>query len=217
MNSSRSKSEMQRRDDPPFWKLWLLASRVLHKVKSRLLAGLFNAPNLYLGRGCVVHGARRISFGRNVYARSNLWLEAVVRYRGQQFTPAIEIGDNVSFSDSVHVTCIHSIILKKGILMGSRVYISDHNHGIYKGVGQSHPSEPPADRQLGGGGPVIIGENVWIGDNAVLLGPLVIGDGAVIASNSVVKHDVAPHTIVAGIPARPVKRFDEATGTWNRI
>lgn len=207
----------RRWDDPPVWAFWLLASRIIHKVKSKLLAQLFHAPGLYLGRGCVVRGVGHIRFGCNVYAHSNLWLEAVVQYRDQQFTPTIEIGDDVSFSDSVHVTCIQSIILKKGILMGSRVYISDHNHGIYKGPGQSHPAEPPSRRRLGGGGPVIIGENVWIGDNVIILGPLVIGDGAVIASNAVVRQDVAPQTIVAGIPAKPIKRFDEATGTWNRL
>jgi acetyltransferase-like isoleucine patch superfamily enzyme len=217
MDSSLSKPGAQQWNDPLLWKLWLLVTRAFHKIKSRVLAGLFRAPHLYLGRGCVVHGAHRISFGRNVYANSNLWLEAVVRYRDQHFAPTIEIGDNVSFSDSVHITCIHSIILKKGVLMGSRVYVSDHNHGVYKGIGQSHPAEPPAQRQLGGGGPVIICENVWIGDNAIILGPLMIGHGAIIAANSVVTRDVAPQTIVAGIPARPIKCFDEATGTWNRI
>jgi acetyltransferase-like isoleucine patch superfamily enzyme len=217
MNTTSRQPDAHRWNDPIPWEFWLLGSRAFHKVKSILLAGVFSAPGLYLGRGCVIRGSRYISLGRNVYAHSNLWLEAVVQYCDQRFAPSIEIGDEVCFSDGVHVSCIEKIILKKGILMGSRVYISDHNHGVYKGPSQSHPDQPPAHRQLGGGGPVTIGENVWIGDNVIIIGPLVIGDGAVIASNSVVKGDVAPRTIVAGAPAKPIKRFNEATGAWNRI
>ena len=202
-------------DNPALWRFCILLPRIVHKVKSHLLAKLFKAPGLYLGRGSTVRGVNHITFGRNLYAHGNLWLEAVAEYRGQRFSPRIEIGDNVSFSDGVHITCIHSIVLKPGILMGSRVYISDHNHGIYKGDFQSHPSEPPSFRQLGGGGRVIIGENVWIGDNVVIVGPVVIGDGAIIGANSFVNKDVAPQTIVGGITAKALKHFDVPSNTWS--
>lgn len=217
MTTFRLNFHSRRWSDPPLWMLWLLASRMAHKMKSKVLAWLFHAPGLYLGRGCVVRGARCITFGRNVYAHGNLWLEAVVRYRDQEFTPQIEIGDDVAFSDSVHVSCIQSIVVKRGVLIGSRVYISDHNHGIYKGLDQSCPDVPPARRRLGGAGAVIIGGNVWIGDNVIILGPAVIGDGSIIASNSVVRQDVPARTIVAGTPARPIKCFDEISGAWDRI
>jgi acetyltransferase-like isoleucine patch superfamily enzyme len=55
--------------------------------------------------------------------------------------------------------------------------------------------------------PVVIGSDVWIGDRVIILpGCRTIGDGAVIGAGSVVTHDVPPFTIVAGAPARPVKR-----------
>jgi len=205
------------RANPFLWTAFLLASRLFQKTKSILLALLFDAPGIYLGKGSVVRGANCILFGRNFYAHGNLWLEAVLRYSNQRFDPLIQIGDNVSCSDGVHITCIHSVSLGNGVLLGSRVYISDHNHGIYKGIDQSRPSEPPSLRQLGGGGPVVIGNNVWIGNNAVILGPLVIGDGAIVAANAVVMKDVLPATVVAGVPARAIKRYDEDTATWNSI
>jgi acetyltransferase-like isoleucine patch superfamily enzyme len=59
-------------------------------------------------------------------------------------------------------------------------------------------------------GPVIIGNDVWIGDGAVILSGVTVGDGAVIAASSVVSKDVRPYAIVAGNPAREVKRrFDD--------
>ncbi|HYF66443.1 MAG TPA: CatB-related O-acetyltransferase [Herpetosiphonaceae bacterium] len=61
-------------------------------------------------------------------------------------------------------------------------------------------------------GDVVIGNDVWIGADAVILSGVRIGDGAVIGNNSVVVKDVAPYAIVAGNPARFLKtRFDEVT------
>lgn len=57
-----------------------------------------------------------------------------------------------------------------------------------------------------------IGNDVWIGDNVLILGGCKIGDGAVIGMGSIVRHDVPPYTIVAGIPAKEIrKRFSGET------
>ena len=53
--------------------------------------------------------------------------------------------------------------------------------------------------------PVIIGNDVWIGSNAVVLQGCMVGDGAVIAAGSIVTHDVAPYTVVGGVPAKVIK------------
>ena len=60
--------------------------------------------------------------------------------------------------------------------------------------------------------PVIIGNDVWIGTNAVIMGGIEIGEGSVIGANAVVTHNVAPYSVVGGVPARMIrKRFDEDT------
>ena len=59
-------------------------------------------------------------------------------------------------------------------------------------------------------GDTVIGNDVWIGQNAVILPGVRIGDGAIIGANSVVGSDVDPYTIVVGNPAKPLrKRFDD--------
>lgn len=59
-------------------------------------------------------------------------------------------------------------------------------------------------------GDIIIGNDVWIGYEAVIMAGVNIGDGAIIAAHAVVTKDVAPYTIVGGVPARPIrKRFDD--------
>lgn len=70
----------------------------------------------------------------------------------------------------------------------------------------AHPGHPAPGKKT------TIGNDVWIGFGATILGGVTIGDGAVIAANSLVTKDVPPYTIVGGNPAREIrKRFDEKT------
>lgn len=70
--------------------------------------------------------------------------------------------------------------------------------------------EPPPPSDLPLKGDTVIGNDVWIGQNAVILPGIHIGDGAIIGANSVVGSGVAPYTIVVGNPAKPLrKRFDD--------
>src|ERR1700688_483336 len=195
----------------------LIAGRLSHKMTSSVMAFQLRAPGLQLGPGCRIIGGRHISFGKDIFAERNLWLEAVTSYQSQRFHPEIAIGDRVSFSDGVHISSIASIVIGSHSLFGSKIYVSDHNHGIYKGETQSSPEEAPGHRLLGGGGPVVIGENVWIGDNSVIIGPATIGRGAIVGANSVVRGVVPPNTIVAGAPARPIKTFNSTTGSWDKV
>ncbi|SEK56527.1 CatB-related O-acetyltransferase [Ruminococcus albus] len=69
---------------------------------------------------------------------------------------------------------------------------------------------PPAVEDLPFKGDTVVGNDVWIGQNAVILPGVHIGDGAIIGANSVVGSDVEPYTIVAGDPAKVLrKRFDD--------
>ena len=64
------------------------------------------------------------------------------------------------------------------------------------------------------GHPVILENDVWIGHGAVILPGVRIGSGAAIGAGAVVSHDVEPFTVVAGVPAKPIRRrFDEATSS----
>lgn len=61
-------------------------------------------------------------------------------------------------------------------------------------------------------GDIVIGNDVWIGYEAVIMAGVTIGDGAIIGTRAVVTKDVPPYTIVGGVPAKPIrKRFDDAT------
>lgn len=69
---------------------------------------------------------------------------------------------------------------------------------------------PPEKHDLPLKGDTVIGSDVWVGQNAVILPGVHIGDGAIIGADSVVGSDIAPYTVVVGNPAKPLrKRFDD--------
>lgn len=70
--------------------------------------------------------------------------------------------------------------------------------------------EPPVEADMPLKGDTIVGNDVWIGQNATILPGVHIGDGAVIGANSTVGKDISPYTIVVGNPANVLrKRFDD--------
>ena len=184
------------------------------KVKGLIIGKALNAPGLKINGIPTIRGRKYIKFGKDIHIGGSIWIEAISHYCDQNFNPEIALGDGASFSNDVHISCIDRISIGSNTLIGSHVYIGDHGHGIYSGDRQSSAKEAPAARRLGGGGAVIIGNNVWIGDNAVILGPITIGNGSIIGANSVVRHNVPNGTIVAGIPAKKIKEFNENKSRW---
>jgi len=178
---------------------------------------------LKLGRGDIrvhrvsrIRGASHISIGKNFHAGRGLWLEAVTGYLGDQFEPVIEIGDDVYLSEYVHISAANHIQIGSGVLMGSKIYISDNSHGRYNGADATLPTTPAPSRKLFVLGSVQIGSNVWIGDSVVIIGNVSIGDGAVIAANSVITKNVESYSMVGGVPARLLKKYSFDSQRWER-
>ena len=172
---------------------------------------------MYLGKGPKIYGRRHLAIGSGFSAGDWLWLEAVVAYRGIKYSPMIEIGNDVAASDFVHIAATNRVVIGDGVLIGSRVLISDHSHGDYRGVEQVSPTEPPNLRRLSCDRTVTIGRNVWIGDGVAILPGTNIGEGSIIGANSVVNGTIPANCIAVGTPARPIRVYDLITKTWKRI
>ena len=103
------------------------------------------------------------------------------------------------------------------MLIGSRVIITDHNHGLYKGSPQSTPFERPAERTLSSDVETIVEDKVWIGDGVVVLPGSRIGAGSIIGANSIVNGVIPAHCIAAGSPARVLRLYDFDAKAWLSI
>lgn len=122
----------------------------------------------------------------------------------QQFTPDITIGKSCYFGAFNHITCINKIHIGDDCLTGKWVTITDNNHGD---TTLESMNVSPIRRKLVSKGPVIIGNKVWIGDKATILSGVTIGDSVIVAANSVVTKDVPEYSVVAGNPARVIKKI----------
>lgn len=188
---------------------------LVYVVEGKFLAYLVGWKNAYVGRGSRVIGTRFIDMGERPSIGRYAWIEAVTECGEETYSPMIKIGNGFYASERLHLSAIYRVEIGDHCLFGSGVYISDHNHGSYKGDEQSHPDQPPVARKLVSHGAVVIGTNVWIGDNVVIVGPIRIGDGVVVGANSVVTHDVPDNVIVAGVPAKIVKQFNFSSSRWD--
>jgi acetyltransferase-like isoleucine patch superfamily enzyme len=179
-----------------------------------VLKGRF-APGLVLGPRCHIRGLKHIRVGVNFQAAEGLWLEAITDYAGEKYDPQLTIGNDVAVSRWSHIAAAYRVEIGDGVLIGSRVIITDHNHGQYDGSSVT-PQIPPIVRSLSGK-KVKIERNVWLGDGVVVAPGSEICEGAVIGANSVVTGMIPAFTIAVGAPARPVKRYDFDLKEWVRI
>ena len=176
----------------------------------------YGLQNVSFGEYSKVIGLKNMQIGKNLAVARFLWLEAVSKHAGINYSPKIKIGDNVNISELVHIAAINEIIIGNFVLIGSKVLIGDHNHGCYSSHIHDSPNPPPNRRALHSPGVIIIDDNVFIGDNSIILGNTHIGFGAIIAANSLVVSGtiVQPKTIYAGSPAKMIKKFDDLTKSW---
>lgn len=127
------------------------------------------------------------------------------------------IGKDARFGDYVHINAEEKIVIGDNILTASKVFISDTSHGYYKGDCQTSPETNPSLR-VDHTTPVFIGDNVWIGENVVILPGSKIGNGCVIGANTLINGKQFPdNTMIGGIPGKILKIYNTQTRTWERV
>ncbi len=110
----------------------------------------------------------------------------------------IVIGDYVLITPGARISACHEIRIGNSVMMANGVYITDSDwHGIYDRV------ERPKEHT-----PVIIGDNVWLGDHCMVLKGVTIGENSIVGAGAVVTKDVPSNVVVAGNPACIVKQLD---------
>lgn len=125
------------------------------------------------------------------------------------------IGDHSSIRYGSYISCKNSIQIGNNVFTAENVFIADNNN---------HPTNPclrlnMTTDKIGSkswkfidnnieDAPIIIGNNVWIGKNAIILKGVHIGDGSIVAAAAVVTKNCPPNSIIAGNPAKVVKMIN---------
>ena len=112
--------------------------------------------------------------------------------------PGITIGDHVLISPGVRISAAHSIKIGDSCMLASHAYVTDSDwHGIYD------RSLTPTETSH-----VVLDENVWIGDSAIVCKGVTIGENSIIGAGSVVTSDIPANVIAAGNPAKVIRSLD---------
>lgn len=149
-----------------------------------------------------------IEIGDFVVIWKNARIEGVVRYNEQLFTPRIVLEDYVSIQQNLHLTCANNIRIGKYSAIAANVTITDIDHP-YQNI------EKPIEHQDIVVQFIDIGEGCKIYNNAVILPGVTLGKNVVVAANSVVMKGLYPDfCVLAGIPAKIVKRYNPDSATW---
>lgn len=167
------------------------------------------ASDVRFGRIERLYGPQYIKIGSGTCFAEGLFLTAWDSYPaadGMQDLgiPIMEIGEKCFFGAYNHLTCANKIVIGNGVLTGKWVTITDNSHGD---TSRETLMIPPHDRRMVTKGPVVIEDNVWIGDKATILAGVSIGKGAVIGANTVVTKDIPPFCVAVGNSLRIIKKL----------
>jgi lipopolysaccharide O-acetyltransferase len=190
--------------------------RLLKKFSRPVAAPSEPKPPFRCGIGATVgpcrqlEGAEFISVGdySNIYPGA--WLGAFPNHMpgGHTAPPSIEIQNRVHIGFFACITVINSVVIENGSVISDYFYASDHTHGHDPRLGS------PAMQPLISKGPVRISRNCFLGYRVTVLPGVTLGESCVVGAHSVVTKSFPAFTMLAGSPARPIKKFDFNEGAW---
>ena len=153
--------------------------------------------------------AHKIRIEDSVTLHRDVWLNVPIIPDGGE--PAIVLGRRSRVGRRSVITAINQIRIGEEVLMAPGVFITDHNHEF------SDVNEPIVDQGLASGGRIIIEQNCWLGYCSMVVATksdVVIGRNSVVGAHSIVTQSCPPYSVLAGSPAKVVKRFDTVSGNW---
>ena len=153
-----------------------------------------------------INGAKFVSIGKKVHINEGSWIMALTN---SEKDPVINIGDGSYIGRFVHIVSINKIEICDNVAMADKVYITDNAHN-YEDINTLMKEQEILDF-----GPVVIGENTWLGENACIMGAS-IGKHCVIGVNAVVTTDIPDYSIAVGSPARVIKQYNFNTKKWEK-
>ncbi len=163
-----------------------------------------------IDKGTVIIGKKNIFIGQAVHLQEGARIEAVISFGDMEHKPVIEIGNRCGIGPNLHMSCAKEIVIEDDVLISSNVLITDINHDfrMINHVPLKQPLEVKA---------VHIGTASFIGSGARILPGVHIGKHCVVGANAVVTKDVPDYSVVAGIPAKVIKRYNFEKQEWVRV
>ena len=186
-------------------------SGMIENAISLLITKIFYPKARLIRRPFYLRGKTGFSYGEG------LTIGHACRFGASSKKQTLFIGKQARIGDYVHINAEEKVTIGDNVLVASKVFISDSSHGSYSGDEQSSPDTNPSSRQLYTS-PVLIGDNVWIGENVVILAGTKVGNGCIIGANTLLSGKAYPdNSIIIGTPGRIYKQYNTDTHKWERV
>ena len=189
-------------------------SRVATKLNSLWAAAVYpfarKGRKLSVHYTCDIRNPQLIEIGDDVIIHKDVWLHASPSAPGSTEV-TLQVGSNSLIGRRAHITAKNLVSIGEDAIISAGVLIQDHGHAF------DDVTLPIRLQGIVPGGRIRIGKGCWIGQGAAIVcpeGELVLGENCVIAANAVVVKSAPPFSVIAGNPAKIVKQFDLAKGTW---
>ena len=191
--------------------------RLLKFIYTRLLHPrlfLFNkriGKGVFVGKRAFVNNRKYLTIGERVRIGNDFEARFYDEFADRKYKPQLIIEDDCYIGNRFKVLSNDKVVLKKHALLASDIMITTENHGMDVKSGVKYGLQPLSNR------PVELGEYCWIGEKVVILPGVTIGKWAVVAAGAIVTRSVEPYTVVAGNPARPIKKYDFEKECWVKV
>lgn len=183
------------------YKILQLSLRIKRKILSRYFQFALSCKHkISIDYPARIIGSQFIKVDGYFQALPGLRLECI-KVKTSVNDPFLKFGKNTIINYRCHVGCSNKIIIGDNVLIGSNVLITDHSHGTFCDLYKA-----PSKRAIISKGEVNIEDNVWIGENVCILPGVTIGKGCIIGAGSVVTKSFPPYCLIAGNPAKAIKK-----------
>ena len=164
--------------------------------------GKYGMPS-YMGKPIFISGCKNIAIGKRVRIFPSVRMEAIGEGK-------IEIHDDVAIGQNFHCTSAGRLIIGKKTTISGNVFITNIDHD-YRMIDQHILEQPMLIRETR------IGENCFIGYGASIQAGTILGKQCIVGTNSVVRGSFPDYSVIAGVPARVIKRYNHETKEWERV
>lgn len=179
-------------------------------------------PKLYLyrkieggyyifGKHMNINSIRSLSFGRNIEICDNCRILCVEKYKGVKYSPNVKIGSNIFIGFNFSLLAATEVIIEDYVLIASDVLISSENHGMDPIHSRSYSETPLTAKS------VHIGEGCWLGEKSMIMPGVSLGKRCIVAAGAIVTKSFPDYCLIAGVPAKCIKKFNHSNQKWEAI
>jgi Acetyltransferase (isoleucine patch superfamily) len=142
---------------------------------------------------------------------SDCSIKAVYDCGGKLASPLVWIEDNVYIGHHTTIVAMEGVHLASGCVLSDYVYLNDSNHGIdpERGLIMQQP--------VFSKGRIDIGQNCFLGYRAIVLSGVTLGEWCIVGANSVVTNSFPAYSMIAGTPARLIRRYSHGQKAWLKV